>query len=168
MKSGRFGSPGGRFAKLAVFRHHIESVTGFPYAYQEAISLFRAAMPAEPYCFAEWRLRRVGVDYHVELEGHLQRGYLRSNAGGLPLPNVDVWALILQPTTMIRGLWMAPYAGTMASPIGAQRCSTFSITYIYSTVEKLGQKRRRAADRKQKRSQRDGRRDDGGWVICAL
>src|ERR1700744_4965796 len=28
------------------------------------------AMPAEPYSFAEWRLRRVGVDYHVELEGH--------------------------------------------------------------------------------------------------
>jgi len=28
------------------------------------------ALPAEPYCFAEWRLRRVGVDYHVELEGH--------------------------------------------------------------------------------------------------
>ena len=21
-------------------------------------------------CFAEWRVRRVGVDYHVELEGH--------------------------------------------------------------------------------------------------
>jgi transposase len=28
------------------------------------------ALPAEPYSFAEWRLRRVGVDYHVELEGH--------------------------------------------------------------------------------------------------
>jgi transposase len=28
------------------------------------------ALPAEPYWFAEWRLRRVGVDYHVELEGH--------------------------------------------------------------------------------------------------
>src|SRR5215472_6368166 len=27
-------------------------------------------LPAQPYCFAEWRLRRVGVDYHVELEGH--------------------------------------------------------------------------------------------------
>jgi len=27
-------------------------------------------LPAEPYCFAEWRVRRVGVDYHVELEGH--------------------------------------------------------------------------------------------------
>ena len=32
------------------------------------------ALPAEPYSFAEWRLRRVGVDYHVELEGSfLQR-----------------------------------------------------------------------------------------------
>jgi transposase len=28
------------------------------------------ALPAEPYCLAEWRIRRVGVDYHVELEGH--------------------------------------------------------------------------------------------------
>jgi transposase len=28
------------------------------------------SLPAQPYCFAEWRLRRVGVDYHVELEGH--------------------------------------------------------------------------------------------------
>ena len=27
-------------------------------------------LPSEPYTFAEWRLRRVGVDYHVELEGH--------------------------------------------------------------------------------------------------
>ena len=24
----------------------------------------------EPYVFAEWRLRRVGIDYHVEVEGH--------------------------------------------------------------------------------------------------
>src|SRR5438445_12870244 len=29
------------------------------------------SLPAQPYCFAEWRVRRVGVDYHVELEGHL-------------------------------------------------------------------------------------------------
>jgi transposase len=28
------------------------------------------SLPAEPYCFAEWRVRRVGVDYHVELDGH--------------------------------------------------------------------------------------------------
>src|SRR5512147_950373 len=27
-------------------------------------------VPSEPYAFAEWRLRRVGVDYHVEVEGH--------------------------------------------------------------------------------------------------
>ncbi len=24
----------------------------------------------EPYVFAEWRLRRVGIDYHVDVEGH--------------------------------------------------------------------------------------------------
>jgi transposase len=28
------------------------------------------SLPPEPYCLAEWRVRRVGVDYHVELEGH--------------------------------------------------------------------------------------------------
>jgi transposase len=27
-------------------------------------------LPNEPYAFAEWRLRRVGVDYHVEVEAH--------------------------------------------------------------------------------------------------
>jgi transposase len=27
-------------------------------------------LPAEPYSFAEWRLRRVGIDYHVEVDAH--------------------------------------------------------------------------------------------------
>jgi transposase len=27
-------------------------------------------LPNEPYAFAEWRLRRVGIDYHVEVEAH--------------------------------------------------------------------------------------------------
>jgi len=27
-------------------------------------------LPSEPYAFAEWRQRRVGVDYHVEVEAH--------------------------------------------------------------------------------------------------
>jgi transposase len=27
-------------------------------------------LPSEPYSFAEWRLRRVGIDYHVEVEAH--------------------------------------------------------------------------------------------------
>jgi len=27
-------------------------------------------LPSEPYVFAEWRLRRVGIDYHVEIEAH--------------------------------------------------------------------------------------------------
>jgi len=27
-------------------------------------------LPAEPYSFAEWRVRRVGIDYHVELDKH--------------------------------------------------------------------------------------------------
>lgn len=28
------------------------------------------ALPAEPYVYAEWRVRRAGLDYHVEVEGH--------------------------------------------------------------------------------------------------
>jgi len=28
-------------------------------------------LPAEPYQYAEWRARRVGLDYHVDIEGHL-------------------------------------------------------------------------------------------------
>jgi transposase len=31
---------------------------------------FLKALPAEPYVFAEWRARRVGVDYHVDVDGH--------------------------------------------------------------------------------------------------
>jgi len=27
-------------------------------------------LPAEPYQYAEWRVRRVGLDYHVEIDGH--------------------------------------------------------------------------------------------------
>jgi hypothetical protein len=27
-------------------------------------------LPAEPYCFAEWRLQRVGIDYHIEVGAH--------------------------------------------------------------------------------------------------
>src|SRR6185312_11655437 len=27
-------------------------------------------LPVEPYVFAEWRLRRVGIDYHVDVERH--------------------------------------------------------------------------------------------------
>jgi transposase len=28
------------------------------------------ALPAQPYVFAEWRVRRVGVDYHVDVDAH--------------------------------------------------------------------------------------------------
>lgn len=27
-------------------------------------------LPAEPYVFAEWKVRRVGLDYHVDIDGH--------------------------------------------------------------------------------------------------
>jgi transposase len=29
-----------------------------------------AALPVEPYAYAEWRQRRVGLDYHVDVDGH--------------------------------------------------------------------------------------------------
>jgi hypothetical protein len=28
------------------------------------------SLPAEPYEYAEWRVRRVGLDYHVDIDGH--------------------------------------------------------------------------------------------------
>ena len=28
------------------------------------------SLPSEPYVYAEWRLRRVGLDYHVDIDGH--------------------------------------------------------------------------------------------------
>jgi transposase len=31
---------------------------------------FLRPLPTEPYVFAEWRARRVGVDYHVDVDGH--------------------------------------------------------------------------------------------------
>src|SRR6516162_4952775 len=37
------------------------------------LELDRPAMkdlPAEPYQYAEWRVRRVGLDYHVDIDGH--------------------------------------------------------------------------------------------------
>jgi len=27
-------------------------------------------LPAEPYVYAEWRIRRAGLDYHVDVDGH--------------------------------------------------------------------------------------------------
>jgi len=27
-------------------------------------------LPAEPYEYAEWRVRRAGLDYHVDIDGH--------------------------------------------------------------------------------------------------
>jgi hypothetical protein len=27
-------------------------------------------LPSEPYVYAEWRLRRVGLDYHVDIDAH--------------------------------------------------------------------------------------------------
>jgi hypothetical protein len=30
----------------------------------------RSPLPAEAYVYAEWRRRRVGLDYHVDIDGH--------------------------------------------------------------------------------------------------
>src|SRR5712664_103023 len=37
---------------------------------EELDRLHLKELPGEPYSFAEWRLRRVGIDYHVEVEAH--------------------------------------------------------------------------------------------------
>jgi transposase len=47
------------------------------------------SLPSQPYCFAEWRVRRVGVDYHVELEGHfysVPHRFARSEVEVRPTP----------------------------------------------------------------------------------
>jgi transposase len=40
-------------------------------------------LPSEPYSFAEWRLRRVGVDYHVLVEAHFYQGRADRRASAL-------------------------------------------------------------------------------------
>src|ERR1700724_2522159 len=37
---------------------------------EELDRLHLKELPGEAYCFAEWRLRRVGLDYHVDVEAH--------------------------------------------------------------------------------------------------
>jgi hypothetical protein len=34
-------------------------------------------LPVEPYMFAEWRIRRVGIDYHVDVDRHYYRWGIR-------------------------------------------------------------------------------------------
>jgi hypothetical protein len=29
-----------------------------------------SSLPSEPFVYAEWRIRRVSLDYHVDIEGH--------------------------------------------------------------------------------------------------
>jgi transposase len=39
-------------------------------------------LPAEPYVLAEWRVRKVGVDYHVDIDGHFYSvPYRHAHAG---------------------------------------------------------------------------------------
>jgi hypothetical protein len=36
-------------------------------------------LPIDPYVFAEWRVRRVGIDYHVDVEGYsVPHGFARN------------------------------------------------------------------------------------------
>ncbi len=51
--------------------------TADPQARRDAAPAPRTARPAdaqtlavEPYVFAEWRIRRVGIDYHVDVDRH--------------------------------------------------------------------------------------------------
>jgi transposase len=47
--------------RLGVTRRHLLEEVDRPHL---------APLPVEPYVFAEWRARRVGVDYHVDIERH--------------------------------------------------------------------------------------------------
>lgn len=47
--------------RLAISRHRLFEELDLPAL---------AALPSEPYVYAEWRLRRVGLDYHVDIDGH--------------------------------------------------------------------------------------------------
>ncbi len=47
--------------RLGVTRRHLLEELDRP---------FLRPLPVEPYVFAEWRARRVGVDYHVDVDGH--------------------------------------------------------------------------------------------------
>jgi hypothetical protein len=35
-------------------------------------------LPIEPYVFAEWRVRRIGIDYDVEVEGRARKSRFAS------------------------------------------------------------------------------------------
>jgi transposase len=47
--------------RLGVSRHQL---------FEELDRPALAALPAEPFVYAEWRIRRVGLDYHVDVDGH--------------------------------------------------------------------------------------------------
>ena len=47
--------------RLGVSRRHL---------FEELDRPALAALPGEPFVYAEWRRRRVGLDYHVDIEGH--------------------------------------------------------------------------------------------------
>lgn len=69
-------------AELLAELHNAEAVPPLAEAEGSRVGVTRRALleeldrphlkrlPGEPYAFAEWRLRRVGIDYHVEVEAH--------------------------------------------------------------------------------------------------
>jgi len=72
-------------------------------------------LPAEPYSFAEWRVRRVGVDYHVEVEAHfysVPHRFARSEVEVRLTPQTVEIFLKGEPPTAAAG----PSAGAMPSP----------------------------------------------------
>src|SRR5215471_9114436 len=54
------------------------------------------SLPIEPYVFAEWRLRRVGIDYHVDVDDHyysVPHGFARAEVEvRLTAPTVEIFA----------------------------------------------------------------------------
>ena len=53
------------------------------------------ALPAEPYEYAEWRVRRVAPDYHVNIDGHLP--LRRTDRANPPHPRPDAPARVRAP-----------------------------------------------------------------------
>src|SRR5262249_11830042 len=51
-------------------------------------------LPAEPYEYAEWRVRRGGLDYHVDIDGHFY-------SGPHPLNPEQLAARITPPTNQL-------------------------------------------------------------------
>jgi transposase len=67
------------------------------------------SLPAEPYEYAEWRPRRVGLDYHVDIDGHyysVPHRLIREQLDVRVTAHTIACALLLSPET--KGTVMVP------------------------------------------------------------